>query len=89
MGDNSVIEISIEPEKKTEYWKVYLRQDRCSGCDLCIEVCPVDGIFTLADEIGRSGFKPIIVNQEGCTGCRVCEMLCPDVAITIVEDKAN
>ncbi|MBT3232061.1 MAG: 4Fe-4S binding protein [Calditrichaeota bacterium] len=66
-------------------WKIDLNQDWCKGCNLCIKICPIDGIFTEAEEIGKKGFKPIVVNPTGCTGCMICELLCPDLAITVEE----
>lgn len=60
-----------------------LRPDWCKGCYFCIEVCPVQGIFSQAADIGAKGFRPLIVNPVGCTGCLLCELLCPDLAITV------
>ena len=72
--------------RKSASWKIELRQDWCKGCYLCIDICPVEGIFTRAGEIGAKGFQPVEVNPEGCTGCLLCELLCPDLAITVEED---
>gem|GEM_PF-613632 len=65
-------------------WAIELKPDWCKGCYLCIDVCPVEGIFKKADLIGSKGFKPLLVNPEGCTNCQLCELLCPDLAITIL-----
>jgi len=75
--------------KKTGRWKIELRQDWCKGCYMCIEICPVEGIFARSDEIGARGFQPVLVDPEGCTGCMLCELLCPDLAITVEEDETH
>lgn len=75
--------------KKTRYWRIELRQDWCKGCYFCIDICPVDGIFTKENEIGEKGFKPLRVAAEGCTGCMLCELHCPDLAITVEADETD
>ena len=81
----NVAEIETKPKKRTKCWKVELRQDWCKGCYLCIEVCPIEGIFSRSEEIGERGFQVVTVDPENCTGCMLCELLCPDLAITIEE----
>ncbi|HCC32847.1 MAG TPA: hypothetical protein DEQ28_02945 [Clostridiales bacterium] len=58
-------------------------EERCKGCELCIEVCP-EGIVHLAGHLNRKGFHPATVTeQERCTGCMFCARMCPDLAITV------
>ena len=52
-----------------------LETDRCTGCGLCIDVCPSD---VLALEDGT-----ITLSREGCFGCDHCAAVCPAGAITI------
>lgn len=72
-----------EIAKAPRGWEVELRADWCKGCYLCVEICPVPGIFRRAEGLGPKGFKPVVVAPAGCTGCRLCELLCPDLAITV------
>ncbi len=78
-------EIETKPQKTTKRWKVELRQDWCKGCYLCLDVCPIEGIFARSEQIGERGFQVVTVDPENCTGCMLCELLCPDLAITIEE----
>jgi nitroreductase/NAD-dependent dihydropyrimidine dehydrogenase PreA subunit len=55
--------------------KPRLDTDRCTGCGLCIDVCPSD---VLALENGT-----ITLSREGCFGCDHCAAVCPAGAITI------
>jgi nitroreductase/NAD-dependent dihydropyrimidine dehydrogenase PreA subunit len=52
-----------------------LDPDRCTGCGLCLDVCPSD---VLALEGGK-----IALAREGCFGCDHCAAVCPAEAITI------
>ncbi len=55
--------------------------DNCSGCGLCLPVCPV-GALTLETEgeQGR-GRKRAVVEEQNCLGCGVCARNCPRQAL--------
>jgi nitroreductase/NAD-dependent dihydropyrimidine dehydrogenase PreA subunit len=55
--------------------KPRLDAGRCTGCGLCLDVCPSD---VLALENGS-----ITLSREGCFGCDHCAAVCPTGAITI------
>jgi len=64
-------------------------QGRCSGCEVCIVVCPVDCIALLPDPDLR-GVNPVAeVIEEDCIGCKICASDCPWDAITMVPYKAE
>lgn len=48
---------------------------KCTGCEDCIEVCPVDCI-SLVD--GKA-----VVDQDECTDCEACVDVCPEGAISM------
>lgn len=60
--------ISIEP-----YYSV-VDEDKCSGCQVCISVCPYNAI-----SINERGFSE--VNPALCKGCGTCTSTCPSGAI--------
>ncbi|HSI44780.1 MAG TPA: electron transport complex subunit RsxB [Methylophilus sp.] len=45
-------------------------EQRCIGCTLCIQACPVDAI------LGASKHMHTVISQE-CTGCELCLAPCP------------
>ena len=50
-------------------------QDKCVGCGLCVDACPMEAI-TLEDDKAK-------VNEDKCTECGQCVEECPNEAISI------
>jgi len=66
---------------------IFINQHWCKGCYICIDVCPVEDIFYIENEVGDKGFEPIGAhNMDTCTGCKLCELLCPDLAIVVLQE---
>jgi NAD-dependent dihydropyrimidine dehydrogenase PreA subunit len=58
---------------------VQVDQDACSGCELCIETCPMD-VYEIKDEVA------IPINAGDCLGCESCIIVCDQDAITISDE---
>ena len=58
--------------------------DNCTGCEACIEVCPVDCIYKVpgVDQPTVQWF--VDIDLERCIGCALCERWCPWDAIEMV-----
>ncbi|MGD9265391.1 MAG: electron transport complex subunit RsxB [Lysobacterales bacterium] len=56
---------------------VVIDEQRCIGCTLCIQACPVDAI------VGASKLMHTVIESE-CTGCNRCLPPCPVDCIEIV-----
>jgi len=82
-----------------EYWRIPLDLDRwpvprasvtvlserCKGCELCIEHCPVH-MLEWSSEYNAKGYRyPVLVpgKEEACNACGYCQSVCPDFAIFI------
>jgi len=48
----------------------------CSGCGLCLPVCPVRVITLEAEQADGAGRKQAVIDQDLCLGCGVCARVC-------------
>ena len=62
-----------------------VRADSCTGCEACIEVCPVDCIYKVPGEDLPSLQSFVDIDLERCIGCALCERWCPWDAIDMVD----
>jgi len=53
-----------------------LDPERCSGCGVCLEVCP-------RAVLARSGSSVSIVDRDACMECGACARNCPTGALTV------
>lgn len=64
-------------EVKQEKTVVYIDEQTCIGCTLCIQACPVDAI------LGSAKLMHTVIESE-CTGCDLCLPPCPVDCIEMV-----
>ena len=53
-------------------------EEKCVGCEECVDVCPVE-VFEMKDD------KSVPVNAEECLGCESCVEVCEEAAIIVEE----
>ena len=51
----------------------------CTGCELCVEVCP-ERVLVMLDGLPR------LEHNEACSYCALCEEVCPSGAIQLYFD---
>ncbi len=59
---------------------IYLNTEMCTGCGLCVEVCPPRAIHLMASKA--------VIEPELCLACGACLEACAIGAITVVEPTA-
>ena len=64
--------------------QVFFSEDRCKGCELCIQACPKGIVKLRTDRLNSKGFYPAGVDEmEKCIGCAFCAIMCPDCVIEV------
>ena len=69
-----VMSLSSQGEMEIEPITAWIEPDICSGCKLCIEICPYSAI----DFLEAKGIS--VVNEALCKGCGACTAICPSKA---------
>ncbi|PLV55593.1 ferredoxin family protein [Thermotoga sp. SG1] len=64
---------------------IMIDSERCKGCGLCINVCPVK-VIGFSKKYNSKGYHPAEYKGEGCIACGLCYLSCPDVCITVFRD---
>ncbi|MDD5305453.1 MAG: 4Fe-4S dicluster domain-containing protein [Elusimicrobia bacterium] len=67
--------------------KALINLDACTGCEVCIAVCPVPScIEKFGDE--EPAARGVYVNYDICIGCQLCAKDCPWDTIRMVPTAA-
>ena len=73
-------------ETSAKIKRVFTIEEKCTGCNKCIAVCPVD----CANQVYRAydGARKIMVDNEYCIACGACLSVCDHQARDYADDTA-
>jgi 2-oxoglutarate ferredoxin oxidoreductase subunit delta len=68
--------------------KVEINEERCKGCAVCTQFCPLKLLSISPNKINAAGYNVITVSDlNKCIGCGMCVMMCPDRVLKIKEEQ--
>ncbi len=73
--------ILSKPKLKAEPNVAFVDENLCSGCKMCIKICPYNAIDSVNEEINNKMVTHAKVNEGLCQGCGTCVSTCPSGAI--------
>lgn len=76
-----------ESEEKGKY--LFLQFNKCTGCGLCIEVCPTKVLEAGPELNSKVAYPPVVKDGEECKFCQECEFICPDLSIYVMEGNED
>ena len=60
---------------------IYVIEEYCKGCGICIEFCPLK-VIAFSEQFNSKGYHPPeIIALEKCSGCDLCGMYCPEFSL--------
>ena len=73
--------ILSKPSLESEPLIAIVDKDLCSGCRLCISICPYKAIEPVEEEVNGKIVTRAKVNEALCMGCGACVVACPSGAM--------
>lgn len=78
-------------KKKTKLLAI-IHMEGCTGCDVCIEFCPVDCMYHIPGPEHILATNPhaavngvVIIDETVCIGCKLCAKYCPWETIEMID----
>jgi Na+-translocating ferredoxin:NAD+ oxidoreductase RNF subunit RnfB len=66
------------PLINSTYYLSMINYEVCTGCGVCVELCPTDAIVLNEEGVAQR-------DENTCLGCGVCSRFCPEEAISLKE----
>lgn len=86
----AVAEAPVARKKKAKLLAV-VHMEGCTGCDVCVEFCPVDCIYHIPGPEHIIATNPhaavngvVMIDEDVCIGCKLCAKYCPWETIEMI-----
>lgn len=77
---------AVSPKKPLP--EIEVKPTMCTGCEICVKVCPQDVLEMIAAPQKVEGALAAVKDINKCTTCMLCELNCPHFAIFVEPGKA-
>ena len=77
------------PRKKRPRELAVINQEGCTGCEVCLEVCPVDCMYVVAGPDYDVHKKLVEIDLDVCIGCKLCVKYCPWETIEMISAEQS
>jgi Na+-translocating ferredoxin:NAD+ oxidoreductase subunit B len=81
-------------KKKKAKLLAVVHMEGCTGCDVCVEFCPVDCIYHIPGPEHILAANPhaavngvVIIDEDVCIGCKLCAKYCPWETIEMIDSE--
>jgi len=86
MSEQGMDNFSKRSNKKDRPRLIAVVSPSCTGCEVCVDFCPVDCIDDLPrTEPIQETIPPIMIREEECIGCQVCAKVCDELTWNAIE----
>lgn len=69
---------------------VVVNIERCKGCNLCVDTCPVNVLELQQKEVNNRGYHYAYMKAPDlCIACQSCALVCPDGCIDVYRAKTE
>jgi NAD-dependent dihydropyrimidine dehydrogenase PreA subunit len=75
VGNARIGVIRGEQMKGKQIMAVKINKEKCTGCGICVDICPVEAI-SMEDDKAK-------IDTEKCVDCGQCVEQCPNEAISM------
>ncbi len=79
-------------KKKKVKLLAVVHMEGCTGCDVCVEFCPVDCIYHIPGPEHIIASNPhaavngvVMIDENVCIGCKLCAKYCPWETIEMID----
>lgn len=79
--------VAVPARKKRLKELAVINQEGCTGCEVCLEVCPVDCMYVVAGPEYDVHKKLVEIDLDVCIGCKLCVKYCPWETIEMIASE--
>jgi formate hydrogenlyase subunit 6/NADH:ubiquinone oxidoreductase subunit I len=93
VADDGAVAEAAAPAAKKKKAKLLavVHMEGCTGCDVCVEFCPVDCIYHIPGPEHIIASNPhaavngvVMIDEDVCIGCKLCAKYCPWETIEMI-----